>query len=191
TETSHGRYEVRLADERWVERTADVFIESNTTAIYPFGLLYHWRSGAGSLKRENGPLANRPPGLAWKVWQVSESSRLVYLQRDHGGAYNFAPVLLREGLDLIRGDRKKNAPTADASGNYETVRMRFGDIEVGLVGFDTEKPRDVTLVWTLKRTLDETLAENEPIDDVWVRWPEGEDLPIRFQVLYGYIYAPN
>src|SRR5690606_1024292 len=129
TETSHGRYEVRLADERWIARAAAAFVESGAPAIYRFGLLCHWRGGAGSLKREDGPLANRPPGLAWKVWQVSESSRLVYLQRDHGGAYNFAPVLLREGLDLIRGDRKKNAPTADASGNYETVRMRFGDIE--------------------------------------------------------------
>src|SRR5690606_12210091 len=191
TERSHGRYEVRLADERWIERQARVFTETDTTSIWPVGIRYVWRGGLNVLARSQMPIV--------QVRAVGSVSRRVLLEVTKLDGRPLDGALTQSALDMIRGDRKDEAPDLNA-GNYKTLRLwvhtttltpEVFDAEV--IGFDTAGR--IGVVSDPLRplpSLDESLEAGQPIKHIWVRWPEDIDLPAPItDGAWVHLYAPG
>src|SRR5690606_20644731 len=191
TETSHGRYEVRLADERWIERQARVFTETDTTSIWPVGFRYVWRLGSNVLARWRMPI--------FGGWAGGSASRRVLLQVGNLDDVPLGGALTHSALDMIRGDRKDGAPNLNA-GNYKTLRLWVHTLhptpkvfDAQVIGFDTAGrfgvERDPLRPLP---SLDASLEAGQPIKHIWVRWPEDIDLPAA--ITHGalvHLYAPG
>lgn len=174
SEPTRGDFTLRVEDERWVERSAEVFTTAPTTRLYPTGINGDWRLS--------------PPESLAAITQVASSDEFVRLKVE-----NLQPVH-HKLLDWLREDLAAGDGTI--TGRFKHLRLRVGATDYPVVSFSSRTPIDSALYglddWAEAITL-YTKRDPEKIPprlQLWVYAPGGVVLdPSGFT--YGYLHAPG
>jgi hypothetical protein len=119
-----GLFRIEISDETWVVRNAELWVEADTTQLWPLGLRFPWRGFAATVPGSGSNAGS----VATDVYRINVTGP---------GSPGFQPydrgVVTDELIRFIERDLIPYALRTTTAPNYETLRLNFDGTDYEVV----------------------------------------------------------